>query len=227
MVSLFRAHNFVQGRGAADIVSSIIEAAEVMRGLVLAQWGHRCWKRQYHSLLYGGTYPSKTFTHTLGLLSPDLPLNVMCRDPSHHFPPLPASQPLTAAHACSFTVLWMGTMMYMSEAWGLCALHAMAAKNWALEGYTQFVDAVWGVVEVWWVVERVGALDRDTMSVHILLKPQCSLNHCTLSRVINKTQSATLRPMPMNLSSSSLASFVDFCLKDPKKCSAPCSLCFN
>ena len=159
MVSLFWAHNFVQGCGAADVVSSIIEAAEVTKGLALTQWGHRCWKRQHHSLLYGGTYPSKTFTHTLGLLLPGLPLNVMSCNPPHCSPPLPASQPLTATHArSSFMALLMGMMMRMSEAWGSWALRAMVAKNWASEGYIQFVDAVWGMVEVWWVVERVGAL---------------------------------------------------------------------
>lgn len=81
--------------------------------------------------------------------------------PPHFVPPLPASHFRTSDQARSFTALWIGTTVFMSEVWGLWFFRAMAAKNWASEGYTQLIPDVRGIDETSRSVDNEDWFDCD------------------------------------------------------------------
>lgn len=90
-----------------------------------------------------------------------LPLKFTSLIPPHLSPPLPTSHFRTSDQARSFTALCMGTIVFMSEAWGLWFFRAMAEKNWASEGYSHLASDVRGIDETSRSVDNEGWFDRD------------------------------------------------------------------
>jgi hypothetical protein len=74
-------------------------------------------------------------------MSAGRPLKLMSLGPPHVSDPRPDSQRIISAHVRSFTALWIGMTTFMSGACGLCCLRAIAAKNWASDGYTHFASS--------------------------------------------------------------------------------------
>ena len=80
------------------------------------------------------TDPNSDLNLALGLSSCDFPLKLTSFNPPHTSDPLPSSHFKISYHVRSFTALCIGTMTFMSFAWGSWFFLAIAAKNWDSEG---------------------------------------------------------------------------------------------
>lgn len=106
------------------------------------------------------TDPNSDLNLALGLSSWDLPLKLTNLSPPHASDPLPSSHFKISYHVRSLTALCIGTMIFMSFAWGSWFFLAIAAKNWDSDGYTHLSPSNLGIEEVSRSVERLSGSRR-------------------------------------------------------------------
>ena len=130
-----------------------------------------------------GKYPNNIFNRAFGLLSPGRPLKFTNFNPPHASPPFPASHLSISLQARSLTALCIGTIVLISAALGLWFLRAMAAKNCASEGYTQFPSVFLGIEDTtrsWerptWGKRSADDVSADTKRSHVD-RLECSTGH--------------------------------------------------